>query len=147
MQLLCLQVDSQQRLPAGSEMEIEIRACTIAAVEMLRGALDARLQSANTAASLGSESTAAASSPLGNAVGMTGAAAASSSPAATAMIPAAVAKSAWSAGDGDLDSRNGALEQCSQGVTAVAVDWWLWGKGEAQRDTAPPHHRTLTIYY
>jgi hypothetical protein len=32
---------------------------------------------------------------------------------------------------------------------SVQLDWWLWGVGEAQRDAegAPPHHRTLTMYY
>lgn len=145
--LLQSQVNSRQQIPAGSEMEVEIRACTIAAVEMLRGALDARLQPADPATSLGSKSAAATQSSLRSPAGMAAAAAGSSSPAATAITPVAVASSAGSAGEGGLDSCEGALEQCSQGTTAVAVDWWLWGKGEAQRDTAPPHHRTLTIYY
>lgn len=30
---------------------------------------------------------------------------------------------------------------------SVAVDWHLWEVGEAARFEAPPHHRTLTVYY
>ena len=136
------QVDSQQQIPAGSEMEVELRACTIAAVGMLRHALDARLQAAHPAAG-DSESTAATSLRHSTA-GVIGTAG-GSSPATSAQDSAAVAESV--VGEDSLHSCHGASDQSSQGVTAVAVDWWLWGKGEAQRDTAPPHHRTLTIYY
>ncbi|GMH37463.1 hypothetical protein BSKO_05336 [Bryopsis sp. KO-2023] len=30
---------------------------------------------------------------------------------------------------------------------SVQLDWWLWEKGEAARDTDPPHHRTMTVFY
>ncbi len=142
------QVDSQRQIPAGSEMEVEIRACTIAAVEMLQRALDARLQSALPAAtSLSSEPTAAHCAPQSTAGIPSVAAGGGNSPAATAKGPAAVAASTGSAGKEFSDDGQSAGGQRSQGVTAVAIDWWLWGRGEAQRDTAPPHHRTLTIYY
>ena len=113
-----LQVDSKQQILAGSEMELEIRACTIAAVDMLRRALDARL----------TKGAAGGSGPAARSAG--------SSPAA------AVAKTA----EDGFRSRD-STQELRQGVTAVAVDWWLWGRGEAERDTAPPHHRTLTVYY
>jgi Potential Queuosine, Q, salvage protein family len=136
------QVDSQQQMTAGSEMEIEIRACTIVAVEMLRCALDAQMQSTDaTAASPGSEWT-AASIVQRSTAGLTGGAG-GSSPATTAADPMMEAGST----EEHLDNRKSAPEQPRQGVTAVLVDWWLWGRGEAQRDTAPPHHKTLTIYY
>lgn len=32
-------------------------------------------------------------------------------------------------------------------LTSVAIDWFLWNLGESARDEAPPHHRTLTVYY
>lgn len=32
-------------------------------------------------------------------------------------------------------------------LAPVQLDWWLWGAGEAVRATAPPHHRTLSIFY
>lgn len=37
----------------------------------------------------------------------------------------------------------------ARGMTllVIEVDWWLWQKGEAVKDTIAPHHRTLTIYY
>ena len=37
-----LQVDTRKELPSGSEQEVEIRACTVIAVEHLRDALAAR---------------------------------------------------------------------------------------------------------
>eukprot|EP01012_Entosiphon_sulcatum_P041562 TRINITY_DN55419_c0_g1_i1.p1 TRINITY_DN55419_c0_g1~~TRINITY_DN55419_c0_g1_i1.p1 ORF type:complete len:330 (-),score=57.11 TRINITY_DN55419_c0_g1_i1:86-1051(-) len=40
-----------------------------------------------------------------------------------------------------------ALAKRGQTITAVEVDWILWGRGEAQRDSIKPHHRTLTIFY
>ena len=143
MKRSCLQVDSQQQIPAGSEMEVELRACTIAAVEMLRHALDARLQLASPAASSPGSEPKASESALHSTAGTKGAAG-GTSPAAIATEPAAMAKAP---GKDSLESRKSESEQCSQGVTAVAVDWWLWGRGEAQRDIAPAHHRTLTIYY
>ena len=30
---------------------------------------------------------------------------------------------------------------------AIQVDWLLWERGEAARDTLPPHHRVHTIFY
>lgn len=32
-------------------------------------------------------------------------------------------------------------------LLVLEVDWLLWQKGEAIKDTIKPHHRTLTIYY
>ncbi|KAK9820576.1 hypothetical protein WJX72_011811 [[Myrmecia] bisecta] len=30
---------------------------------------------------------------------------------------------------------------------SVQLDWWLWDAGETARETSPPHHRTLTVFY
>ena len=38
----CLQVDTRKEIVSGSEQEVEIRACTVVAVEQLRDALVAR---------------------------------------------------------------------------------------------------------
>ena len=32
-------------------------------------------------------------------------------------------------------------------VTCVALDWWLWTRGEKLRDQSPPHHKTITTCY
>jgi hypothetical protein len=76
------QVDAREELAAGSEAEIEIRACTIEAVEVLKRALQER-----------------------------------------------------SSRDGCPVPHN------------VQLDWFLWERGERERDTAPPHHRTRTTFY
>lgn len=34
-----------------------------------------------------------------------------------------------------------------QPLLAVQIDWLLWARGEAARDTLPPHHRTRTRFY
>ncbi|GAP64445.1 hypothetical protein ARMA_2868 [Ardenticatena maritima] len=39
------------------------------------------------------------------------------------------------------------LAQRGYDVPAVQVDWLLWERAEAVRESLPPHHRTLTIYY
>lgn len=76
------QVDAREELAAGSEAEIEIRACTIEAVEVLKRALQ------------------------------------------------------------DRSSRDGCPVPHN-----VQLDWFLWERGERERDTAPPHHRTRTTFY
>lgn len=78
----CGQVDEKQQLESGSQEEVEIRACTIHSVEMLRDALRARCASEGL--------------PVPH---------------------------------------------------AVQLDWYLWDRGERERDIAPPHHRTLTTFY
>lgn len=78
-------VDGQAPIDAGSEVENEIRGCCVAAVEALRGALEAR-----------------------------GA---------------------------------GATSSFTKQLLSIELDWTLWEIGEAARLTAPPHHRTLTIFY
>ncbi|BDA49250.1 Queuosine salvage protein [Coccomyxa sp. Obi] len=75
-------VDKGQELAAGSEEEVEIRACTIQAVEEMKSALRER------------------------------------------------------------SSRDGCPVPHS-----VQLDWFLWERGERERETAPPHHRTLTTFY
>lgn len=169
----CLQVDSRQEIAAGSAEEVEIRACTIAAVEALRRELSSRLQDnvaaaptplvAQTAAGIGGVATVGAASaadaapvaacpPSGGpaAADAPGLAAGSeggralpnaSTPAEAPAAAAAAAEAAAAAVGLSPEAAAGA------DVTAVAVDWWLWGRGEAERDTAPPHHRTLTIFY
>jgi hypothetical protein len=77
-----LQVDSLQELPSGSEEEVEIRACTIQAVEHIRAALQ------------------------------------------------------------DKHGR-----EKSSLPHSVQLDWFLWEKGERQREHSPPHHRTITTFY
>lgn len=29
----------------------------------------------------------------------------------------------------------------------IQLDWWLWEVGEKSRNSHPPPHKTLTIYY
>lgn len=40
-----------------------------------------------------------------------------------------------------------ALKEKGGSVISVQVDWLLWQKGEGQRLTLRPHHRTKTIFY
>lgn len=47
---------------------------------------------------------------------------------------------------GDGGEAGGAAESASS-VLSIHIDWCLWGIGERARDTDPPHHKTLTIYY
>ncbi|CAL8464125.1 g3660 [Coccomyxa elongata] len=75
-------VDTRYELAAESEEEVEIRACTIQAVEELKSALRER------------------------------------------------------------SSRDGCPVPHS-----VQLDWFLWERGERERETAPPHHRTWTTFY
>jgi hypothetical protein len=76
------QVDALQELEAGCDEEVEIRGCTIHAVELLREALQARC-----------------------------------------------------AGEG------------MSAPHSVQLDWFLWERGERERDSTPAHHRTLTTFY
>lgn len=140
--LRILQVDSRQEIAPGSEMEVEIRACTIAAVEALRRALGARLSDKVPAAGPSSEAESTSTQAV------RGAAAHSKTATADHREPAFAAGGAAAAGAAAVDG-SGALysHAAPAGVTAVAVDWWLWGRGEAERESAPQHHRTLTIYY
>lgn len=39
------------------------------------------------------------------------------------------------------------LADAGHPMLAVQVDWLLWNLGEARRDSLPPHHRTLTVFY
>ena len=32
-------------------------------------------------------------------------------------------------------------------ILSVELDWLLWQEGERYRDSLPPHHRTLSIFY
>lgn len=32
-------------------------------------------------------------------------------------------------------------------LPAAQVDWMLWQRGEQMKETLPPHHRTLTVFY
>lgn len=75
-------MDTRQELAAGSEEEVEIRACTVMAVEVLKDALLER------------------------------------------------------------SKRDGCPVPHS-----VQLDWYLWERGERERETAPPHHRTRTTFY
>ena len=79
---LAAAVDAGQILDAGCPAEVEIRACTVQAVEGLRDRLSAALEGTSSGEAL-----------------------------------------------------------------AVQVDWLLWERGEAARDTLPPHHRVHTVFY
>jgi hypothetical protein len=79
---LAATIDSRRELAASCEEEVEIRACTVHAVERLR----AKINELRAAA-------------------------------------------------------HGSL------LTSVQVDWLLWQKGEREKDTLSPHHRTRTIFY
>jgi hypothetical protein len=54
---------------------------------------------------------------------------------------------------GDAGAAAAAAEQAAGGprphgrVLSITLDWLLWGVGEKARETAPPHHRTLTVFY
>lgn len=39
------------------------------------------------------------------------------------------------------------LERLGIELMTVEVDWLLWQRGEKQRETLKPHHRTRTIFY
>lgn len=32
-------------------------------------------------------------------------------------------------------------------LLSVELDWLLWQRGEEQKDSLPPHHRTLSVFY
>lgn len=40
-----------------------------------------------------------------------------------------------------------AEEEGLAGPHALQLDWFLWERGERERATAPPHHRTRTTFY
>lgn len=75
---LTRRIDNCEEIAAGSEVEIELRAATVQAVERLRAVLN---------------------------------------------------------------------EKHSVTRTSVEIDWWLWQHGEEEKDSLPPHHRTLTCWY
>jgi len=39
------------------------------------------------------------------------------------------------------------LEERGIWATSVALDWWLWNRGQAARYAESPRHRTRTVYY
>lgn len=39
------------------------------------------------------------------------------------------------------------LERLDIELMTVEVDWLLWQRGEKQRETLKPHHRTRTVFY
>mmetsp|Transcript_32531 Transcript_32531/g.71107 ORF Transcript_32531/g.71107 Transcript_32531/m.71107 type:complete len:224 (-) Transcript_32531:795-1466(-) len=82
-------VDGKVEIAAGSEMEVEIRACTVVAVQLMCQAIEQRATKADCH---------------------------------PCCLP-------------------------SGHLPCVAVDWWLWERGEATREISPPHHRTHTIFY
>lgn len=47
---------------------------------------------------------------------------------------------------GEAAAQSAAAPQ-RQVFTSVVIDWWLWERGERERAAAPPHHRTLSIFY
>lgn len=40
-----------------------------------------------------------------------------------------------------------ACKKLGASILVLELDWLLWQQGEQIKDTIPPHHRTLTIYY
>ena len=77
-------------IPAGSDEEVEIRACSVQAVERIRALLEKRLE---------------------------------------------------------VEHELQPVAGLGPGLTSVAIDWYLWGVGEKDRDEGPPHHRTITVFY
>ena len=119
------------RLAAGEELEpgcaeeVELRALSIVAVERVREATEARWASrpaaVNTAPpGAGGDSEAAGAAPVQGGEG---------SGRESRQLP-------------DPDDFNRLRPPNS-----VQIDWLLWGIGEAERKTAPPHHRCRTTFY
>lgn len=150
------QIEAKQQIPPGSEEEIEIRACTIVAVEQLRHAIARRFGAELGSSSSGAAGEAAAGEAVAAgqvAAGGAGAeeaaaeatAGATGAKATAGAAPAGGAVTGTSAGQGAGVGAGGKL---TRGVPcAVQLDWWLWHEGERERERHPPHHRTLTIFY
>lgn len=46
-----------------------------------------------------------------------------------------------------VDKLHAALTALGVSLLVIELDWLLWQKGEALKDSIKPHHRTKTIYY
>lgn len=130
------QVGDRQELAPGSEEEVELRACTVAAVEQLRQAL-----AANHFVETGVKTHSAAPLAKGDAETDLELRGGGVTERKTESIGIAVSQ--------DAESRENL--SCTGGDDAlpnsVQLDWWLWEQGEKKRASDPPHHRTLTTYY
>eukprot|EP00887_Chlorella_sp_A99_P005463 scaffold1.g5463.t1 len=101
----------------GSREEVEIRACTVEAVERLRVAIEARLRREARRAEQ------AARQGGGEDEG------------------------AWQAGRAAGREEGAEPLSCTPEVLSLAVDWWLWEEGERNIARHRPHHRIRTVYY
>jgi len=39
------------------------------------------------------------------------------------------------------------MSEKGENLMSIEVDWILWQKGEDLKDSLPPHHRVLSIFY
>ena len=46
-----------------------------------------------------------------------------------------------------VEQLRAALAAKGRDLPAAQVDWMLWQRGEQMKETLPPHHRTLTVFY
>lgn len=127
-------IRSRQEVAAGSEMECQIRAASIVAVERIRQRLQNKLakeleDSAQTAPSPEFEQPATSSK-------------------STDAANSSAQQQQQQQQDAGLPScrRGNGLHNAPQ-VLSIHIDWYLWELGERNMRAHPPHHRTLTVYY
>ena len=157
-------IEAGELIPPGSEEEIQIRACSVDAVEQLKEAMvallapqpDAGVVDSPTAACSArtSESFAATANAetvcttRNDADGCGGskhrADAIASGSEATTMEVAATAAASGMVDSPVAHTAPGDFGQARP--LSVYLDWWLWEQGERCRGEHQ-HHRTLTIYY
>jgi hypothetical protein len=156
-QALASTVDLQGEVGAGSADEVELRACTVAAVEQLRTLLNRKLMGRSLSEVSGSGPVLVATgsvpaSPAGGAGGVLLGASTSrglASPLlASITAPPAASPSSFSLSTAGSDPGAAAAPAIrASPVTSVELDWFLWGEGEKRKDKLLPHHRTNTMFY
>lgn len=132
-------MDGRQEVAPCSEEEIELRACTVVAVEQLRTAVASimRLSSKEPAKVPPLPAGAVDGIPLEGGNESRGGVQKRKSTeieAAVGLQSASMVSMSVSASAVKLPN-------------SVQLDWWLWKQGEANIANHPPHHRTLTIFY
>lgn len=116
---LAAAVDGRQQLAAGGQAEVEIRAASVAAVELVSSALQCLL-------CLRPAPVAGAALPMP-----------CPQPTPALQLREAVRAQLVAAGR---------AEEAAQ-LNSVLLDWTLWEQGERSRSQHRPHHRVLTIFY
>lgn len=46
-----------------------------------------------------------------------------------------------------VEELRNATTELGRPLLSIQIDWLLWQRGEAERSSLPPHHRTMTVFY